>query len=566
MSVRVTCPGCGASLKFKDKYAGQRGVCPECRGALDVPALEGADDVRAEPEALSRRPPSSINDPNWLDDIADLAPDAPAAPSAAPAGDSSWLDGLEDEVIDAPPRTGAGASASVIKLDIESGSSGSSIDRTARLRFRCPRCNGVLKAPGHLAGRKARCQHCQHAVRVPGGESASDSRLGSPSGIGLAGPPPIPPRSKAQEPERKPPEPAKPKPSNREEVRSKVPPPLPKAKPTGSAKRVEPALTPLFDELSSSPREAPIVATLVPSLRKSKPPASQGIPWWIWPIVGCGVVMVGLLLVATVGLDGLRIVFSLAVGVSFAICFFYSLYLMLTRGMPGTAVLSFILAPCCGIGYVWSLVTVFRKAEEWNLVRFPAIFGALTILHVLVLVLNIALGLGDSFATARQRAIEHRDAERQLQLQEQEAGMRQDTPTDVLIRPRRPAGPGTDPTQAAEDLIEEEPVVIPRRSPRGPSFMEQQRAEQALRDEFEKTTTRELAEMKQRVEEARAKMDQAQGAEARHTAVLHYQEEFGAQMELQRQINHRRVELEQPLHERRNAARDGLPQTEAANP
>jgi predicted amidophosphoribosyltransferase len=38
MPIELTCPSCKASLRVKDKYAGQSGLCPRCKSRISVPA------------------------------------------------------------------------------------------------------------------------------------------------------------------------------------------------------------------------------------------------------------------------------------------------------------------------------------------------------------------------------------------------------------------------------------------------------------------------------------------------------------------------------------------------
>jgi len=40
MSILVVCPGCHKRFKVSDKYAGQSGKCPSCKGLIKVPGLD----------------------------------------------------------------------------------------------------------------------------------------------------------------------------------------------------------------------------------------------------------------------------------------------------------------------------------------------------------------------------------------------------------------------------------------------------------------------------------------------------------------------------------------------
>jgi len=43
MIIVFNCPGCGAILRMKEQYGGQRGRCPHCSGAITVPAVASDD-------------------------------------------------------------------------------------------------------------------------------------------------------------------------------------------------------------------------------------------------------------------------------------------------------------------------------------------------------------------------------------------------------------------------------------------------------------------------------------------------------------------------------------------
>src|SRR4051794_17160154 len=43
MSIAVTCPGCGATMKAPDALAGKKSKCPKCASAVSVPAVAVAE-------------------------------------------------------------------------------------------------------------------------------------------------------------------------------------------------------------------------------------------------------------------------------------------------------------------------------------------------------------------------------------------------------------------------------------------------------------------------------------------------------------------------------------------
>jgi hypothetical protein len=44
MAIAVICPGCKASFRVSDKYAGQTGPCPKCKAPIQIPKL--ADEIK----------------------------------------------------------------------------------------------------------------------------------------------------------------------------------------------------------------------------------------------------------------------------------------------------------------------------------------------------------------------------------------------------------------------------------------------------------------------------------------------------------------------------------------
>ena len=45
MTIRVTCSGCGSTLKIKDDLAGKDGTCPKCKAAIHIPKAKPAADA-----------------------------------------------------------------------------------------------------------------------------------------------------------------------------------------------------------------------------------------------------------------------------------------------------------------------------------------------------------------------------------------------------------------------------------------------------------------------------------------------------------------------------------------
>jgi hypothetical protein len=86
MIIVFNCPHCAAILRMKEQYGGQRGRCPQCQGAITVPAIEtdaGMDLMPLDPAAS-----------------------ASTAPTVAPAAESAPLLSIESRL-----RSLAGASA-----------------------------------------------------------------------------------------------------------------------------------------------------------------------------------------------------------------------------------------------------------------------------------------------------------------------------------------------------------------------------------------------------------------------------------------------------------------------
>ena len=54
MTIRVTCSGCGSTLKIKDELAGKDGTCPKCKAAIHIPKADvaaGASNVEPQSES-----------------------------------------------------------------------------------------------------------------------------------------------------------------------------------------------------------------------------------------------------------------------------------------------------------------------------------------------------------------------------------------------------------------------------------------------------------------------------------------------------------------------------------
>lgn len=92
MPIEVVCPN-GHQLKLKDKYAGQTGLCPQCRARIKVPVppLEDDEDlIDLVPRKQPLEPVESRDtfDPSAPDDYKDEPAEAGASHGESSAGES----------------------------------------------------------------------------------------------------------------------------------------------------------------------------------------------------------------------------------------------------------------------------------------------------------------------------------------------------------------------------------------------------------------------------------------------------------------------------------------------
>ena len=78
MSIKVECPGCGTTLSVADKFAGKRGKCPKCKGAIDIPAAGSAPAQQPAPSPAGAPQPATTEDGPKLCPKCDKACDAGA--------------------------------------------------------------------------------------------------------------------------------------------------------------------------------------------------------------------------------------------------------------------------------------------------------------------------------------------------------------------------------------------------------------------------------------------------------------------------------------------------------
>jgi hypothetical protein len=50
MAIAVVCPGCKKAFRVSDKFAGQKGPCPNCKTVITIPKIEGEKVVVHSPE------------------------------------------------------------------------------------------------------------------------------------------------------------------------------------------------------------------------------------------------------------------------------------------------------------------------------------------------------------------------------------------------------------------------------------------------------------------------------------------------------------------------------------
>ena len=107
MAISVTCAKCNTTLRVKDEYAGKRGKCPTCQGALEIPGTAAVSTGPAPPapsaKLPSTKPAPPVKPPNAArDKTAAAGQGQPAIGNAAekvmagfhaelPAARMSWL-------------------------------------------------------------------------------------------------------------------------------------------------------------------------------------------------------------------------------------------------------------------------------------------------------------------------------------------------------------------------------------------------------------------------------------------------------------------------------------------
>jgi DNA-directed RNA polymerase subunit M/transcription elongation factor TFIIS len=118
MNIRFQCEHCGAVVRAPETAAGKRAACPECRRSVDIPAAGRSASGSA-------------------DDLYEIMPaeDAPRRPASTR--------GPEQPSVALP--TGP----------------------MLHVRFECPTCLSIIKAPRTVAGKKSHCPNCGELVRIP---------------------------------------------------------------------------------------------------------------------------------------------------------------------------------------------------------------------------------------------------------------------------------------------------------------------------------------------------------------------------------------------------------------
>jgi transcription elongation factor Elf1 len=129
MSIRFNCEHCGAVVRAPETAAGRGGVCPQCRKRVCIPQ------------------------------------------DASPAG-ASGDDIYAIEPVDESPRRAATAAVGPEqpRVPLPSGP-------LLHIRFECPTCLSVIKAPRSVAGKKSNCPNCGERVRIPVPDEQDDSPI-----------------------------------------------------------------------------------------------------------------------------------------------------------------------------------------------------------------------------------------------------------------------------------------------------------------------------------------------------------------------------------------------------
>ena len=140
MPITFNCPHCKAKMTVPDQMAGKRGKCSKCKGAIEVPAANGA----ATPPPTPAPAPAQAAKKKVAAAAPAPEPPPPPPPEAPEDLESAALSVLADE----PKKTDEPTESDFIA-------------------FICPQCDENVKLPIAEAGKRAQCPSCRRIIQVP---------------------------------------------------------------------------------------------------------------------------------------------------------------------------------------------------------------------------------------------------------------------------------------------------------------------------------------------------------------------------------------------------------------
>ena len=157
MPIEFNCQNCGRLMRTPDAAAGKKGKCPSCGATMDIPSASAQQaNTPAAPTSgsSSSKQVKGTKSQGTSDRIEFPCPKCsqPVRTPVSAAGKKGKCPSC-GEVVQIPHESPSGPQAEV--------------KPSAKIQFRCPGCQKLLRMPANVAGKKVKCPACSAVLSIP---------------------------------------------------------------------------------------------------------------------------------------------------------------------------------------------------------------------------------------------------------------------------------------------------------------------------------------------------------------------------------------------------------------
>lgn len=157
MPIEFNCQSCGRLMRTPDSAAGKKGKCPHCGAKMAIPLT--SDPQASTPSDSARSSSAGATGHNAQGKADDDKIEFPCPKCSLPVRTPASVAGKKGKC----PNCGE-----VVQIPAKTPEAPDTKDKpAAKIQFRCPGCQKMLRTPADVAGKKIKCPSCNAVLSVP---------------------------------------------------------------------------------------------------------------------------------------------------------------------------------------------------------------------------------------------------------------------------------------------------------------------------------------------------------------------------------------------------------------